>query len=119
MSNVFIGAITSKKEIEEMRKFLKSGGSLRNDRAGYLIFILFIVYHKLLFHKMTLLVLIFSLSTVVMPIPFLRYFYVTFVILLISLFASQKSIFSEMTKISSSFLGIFFLLYNMALISLK
>ena len=39
MSNVFIGAITSKKEIEEMRKFLKSGGSLRNDRAGYLIFI--------------------------------------------------------------------------------
>ena len=87
--------------------------------AGYLIFILFIVYHKLLFHKMTLLVLIFSLSTVVMPIPFLRYFYVTFVILLISLFASQKSIFSEMTKISSSFLGIFFLLYNMALISLK
>ena len=39
MSNVFIGATTSKKEIDEMRKFFKSGGLLQNDRAGYLIFI--------------------------------------------------------------------------------
>ena len=39
MNNVFIGATTSKKEIDELRKFFKSGGSLRNDAANYLIFI--------------------------------------------------------------------------------
>lgn len=86
---------------------------------GYLIFILFLVHHKLLFNEMTLLMSIFCLSTIFMPIPFLRYFYITFVILLICQFSGQKSIFTEMSKISSSFVGIYFFLYNMAVISLK
>ncbi len=39
MSNVLIGATVSKREIEEARNFFKSGGSLRNDAANYLILI--------------------------------------------------------------------------------
>lgn len=87
--------------------------------AGFLIFSQFLVHYNLLFNETTLFILIFCLSTIVMPIPFLRYFYVTFVILLIWQFSSQRSIFTETSKISSSLIGIYFFLYNMAVISLK
>lgn len=87
--------------------------------AGFLIFSQFLIHNKLLFNEITLFILIFCLSTTIMPIPFLRYFYVTFVILLIWQFSSQRRMFTEMSKISSSLIGIYFFLYNMAVISLK